>query len=383
MVILEETRDNIQFVRGRRCDQSIERDTRIIGVQAKMLWTKELQGKKSIYVDIFGRRPEFCQDVEILVSNIKAGKISTESELSSMKDNKVALEALSRAVEMPFNDENQRKMLQLLNKAISFAENNSEEARMAYGNRAMCSFRSFRHSLCLNDIAMAELNQSPLLPSVKQLKEYCLETVENEILPMEGKPELSFAADAEIPCFAQGLEVKYSKKYGKHIVTNRKLEIGETVIIEEAFCMVSDYDQDHMQCANCFERMANLIPCANCTTVMFCSQNCYKVGHELFHSMECRRLPVLALYGTVPLLVMRTIIRAIKLFPNIEELIDVIGKFLEHPKNEHKYTDPSIRAYLKFVGLNFSGSMEAKELYSIGMTKMIYMEIVRVVSWDT
>lgn len=131
----------------------------------------------------------------------------------------------------------------------------------------------------------------------------------------------SFPSDAKNASFPDGLKVKHSKKYGKHVVTNRNLAMGQNVIVEEAYWMASSIEQNYLQCANCFERKSNLLACSKCSAIMFCSQRCCGAGHEKFHAFECGKRDVCHISKAIPRLVIRTVINAIKFFPNIEDLM--------------------------------------------------------------
>lgn len=133
------------------------------------------------------------------------------------------------------------------------------------------------------------------------------------------EPKLSFEADQKRPCFASGLEVKFSEKYGNHITTNRDLEIGQTVIVERAFIHV---DTAKHHCDNCYRRKANLIPCERCVTTMFCSEECRIAANEKFHGVLCQ-IEMLCEFATQRL-VLRSLITAIKMFPSFEALMDAV-----------------------------------------------------------
>lgn len=155
--------------------------------------------------------------------------------------------------------------------------------------------------------------------------------------------------------------------------------IGQTVIIEEAFCIASINTQNYSQCANCFQRNVNFIPCENCSAVMFCSLECYNIGHEKFHDMECGKPGVYSQWDVRRRLVMQTVIRVIKLFPNVHQLMDLIEKLnIENPKvEEQAFDEPSIRAYMQFFGLarNIEYTSKVKDLEFIEFAKSIHSMI--------
>lgn len=325
-----------------------------------MLWKKEKIKGQMIYVKIF--------DTGISALYSSCNQFMTEilsnvHETSTAKDNTLSDAVLQNAVLMKAHSGHSadtEKILDLVNKAICYAEVGSGKLAGAYGFRAQCFFQLKQYASTLADIELAKKHNYPTQKrsSLETLKNDCL-----KLLSTEGRkksalaqPKLSFPADAKVPCFAEGLEVRQSKKYGKHIVTTRALEIGQTVIIEEAYCIRADNSQNYSQCANCFERKANLIPCKNCAAVMFCSQNCYDVGHKKFHAIECRKRGVHTNWEAARRIVLQTVISAIKSFPNIKNMMEVVENFRNRKANNERnyYSDPAIRAYMQFFALGQS-----------------------------
>lgn len=322
-----------------------------------MLWKKEKIKGQSIYVKIFdtdfGRMYSGCN---LLMTEIMSDMYETSTE----KDDDVSDTILRKAVLMGVENVNPEKILKVINQAICYAEIDSESLGGAYGLRAECFFQLKQYGFSLADIELAKKHKYPShkRPSLETLKDDCtkLLAIEKRKKSALAQPKLSLPSDAKIQCFAEGLEVKQSNKYGKHIVTNRALEIGQTVIIEEAYCIRADNSQNYSQCANCFERKANLIPCKNCAAVLFCSQSCYDIGHENFHTIECRKRGVHTNWEAARRIVLQTVIGAIKSFPNIKNMMDVIENFRNRKANNEQnyYSDPSIRAYMQFFALGRS-----------------------------
>lgn len=326
-----------------------------------MLWEKERKNRGSIYVNILG------SDIDELYSmfnQLYTVSVLDRDETSTKKDDERSMFLLFSAATWSANNVDPEQILPKINAGLCYAEIDSEHCGYAYALRAGIFHKLKQYSLCLVDIDLAKKNNIPSrrMALLEELENDCLEKLamdDGKKAPRVRKPKLSFPADTEIPCFAQGLEMMYSKKFGKHVVTNRKLEIGQTVFIEEAFCIRSENQQNYAQCANCFASGGNLIPCKNCAAVLFCSQSCYDIGHEKFHARECGQRGVHTSWEAARRIVVQTVIEAIKLLPRIEELMDVIEKFMDRKRNgernsETAYADPSVRAYMQFFGLRLS-----------------------------
>lgn len=341
-----------------------------------MLWKRELINRKPIYVNLF-----HGSDFMSMFSGLFGDLDSEKYEKTIAKNNGESDAARCLAIQMKKEKKNPEKILEQINKAICFAETDSEKIGISYGLRANCFAKLKQYSLCLEDIELAKEHNYPadLMSRLDELKIECLEkSRKNGQKADDARPKLSFPADANVPCFAQGLEVKHTKKFGKHIVSSRDLQIGQTVIIEEPYGIAPQFAHNYLQCANCFQRNANLIPCENCAAVMFCSQHCYDAGHEKFHAFECGKRSVCAIWEAAPRLVMRTIINAIETFPNFEDLMVIVDNYNNRrPNSNVNYTNPSIRAYMRFFWLSkcYDGTSLMDDMEFIDYTRAIHSAI--------
>lgn len=106
--------------------------------------------------------------------------------------------------------------------------------------------------------------------------------------------KLSHPPNPKIPFIAECLELKSEEQFGRYIVTNKRLKPGEIIAIEEPFCKCLLRGENYKYCCNCLnDNSLYLIPCPNCTQVMFCSDKCLKEGTYKFHRFECGLVEVL------------------------------------------------------------------------------------------
>lgn len=349
-----------------------------------MLWKKELiKNRNPVYVNLFHEN-EFLSNLNRFFEDLE----SDEQGKTVAKDDEVSDAACGIALRMKKRKENPEEILLQINKTICFAEIDGEKIALAYGLRAEFFDELKQYSLSLADIELAKRHKYPaeLSSRLDRLKSECLKKLARRSTPQTDVPKLSFPMDAKVPCFAEGLEVKHTKKYGKHIVATRDLKVGQTVIIEDAFCMAPQVDQNYLQCANCYERNVNLIPCNKCSAIMFCSQKCYDEGHSEFHAFECGKRDVCNVWESAPRLVLRTVIRALKVFPIIEDLMAIIENFNNGKANNAiNYADPAIRAYIRFFWLSKSveHTTTLQDMEFVHFTKTIHSIIATSPEYQT
>lgn len=264
------------------------------------------------------------------------------------------------------------------NQAVKAAESGSEELGIAYANRSASFFKLKEYALCLGDIELAKKNHYPAQYVSKLDRRHIecenqLATIGNQNL-QSVEPKLSFKADQKIPCFASGLEVNYSQKYGKHIRTTRDLDIGQTVIVEWAFvyCKLDEF------CDHCYKQKANLIPCERCVTTMFCSKECRNAAKEQFHGALCE-VGVLLEFESQHLL-MKSIMVAIKTFSTVEALMAAIETFRTQNGHEIVFDDPAKRDYFQFF--NLRSGVNWKFEFERNFHKQDAMEVVEILHFS-
>jgi hypothetical protein len=100
--------------------------------------------------------------------------------------------------------------------------------------------------------------------------------------------KLSHKPNAKYPPIADCLKLKYDKKFGRFVITEKKLAPGEIVACEEPFSKCLLPDHNYRYCATCLsDNFFDLFACSVCTSVMFCSEKCHDIGFKKFHQYEC------------------------------------------------------------------------------------------------
>jgi SET and MYND domain-containing protein 4 len=188
-----------------------------------------------------------------------------------------------------------------LNKSLCLAENPRNVGEL-FAIRARYFYEVQLYQKCLNNVKLArkyswdhknliELEQQSLAKNLENVN-----LIEN---PWDFF-KLSHPANPKLPYVIDALEVKCDKKYGRFLITNKDLEVGNIVAIEKPFFKILKSDPDDAEypqsnayhyCANCLtDNLFDLIPCGGCSQTMFCSDKCQELAWKSFHKYECRVL---------------------------------------------------------------------------------------------
>lgn len=187
------------------------------------------------------------------------------------------------------------------NASLCSAEPESENLGLAYANRSAVYFELKLYNECLSNISLARQNRYPEknLSILKKREEKCFEQMKQQRKPFDlcNFFKLSYPHNKKLPFIADCLELKVDKKYGRHIVTNHALNVGDVVAIDDPTYKVIKADSRYstcfdsntfQRCANCLrENLLNLIPCTSCCLTMYCSADCLNSAHRRHHRYEC------------------------------------------------------------------------------------------------
>lgn len=83
------------------------------------------------------------------------------------------------------------------------------------------------------------------------------------------------------------VEIKYSGKYGRHLVATRDIEPGEVIFVEKPYTKFLNVKKLHAYCSHCFKTTWANVPCKHCSWTMFCSEECRNDAWEQYHDLEC------------------------------------------------------------------------------------------------
>lgn len=159
------------------------------------------------------------------------------------------------------------------NESLCVAEPDTVQLGLAYANRSAVYFETKIYDKCANNIKLAKKNCYPEenVETLEKREEKCFNFIKQRNDDLKSNEPQSYLkltrpASKKNPFISECLELKSDKKYGRHIVTNKALKVGDVVAIDEPFCHFIHRRFIHQRCTGCFnDNLLDLIPCHGCT----------------------------------------------------------------------------------------------------------------------
>lgn len=128
---------------------------------------------------------------------------------------------------------------------------------------------------CLDDIRLATKSGYPshLMSKQERRQSECMKHLDTRSVLPSSIPLLSIEPHERLPQMVSALQIETDDLYGRLVRAKCDIEIGETLVVEEAFIRVVNDDGSN-DCMNCGRRKANFIPCQRCADAMYCSEDC-------------------------------------------------------------------------------------------------------------
>lgn len=163
--------------------------------------------------------------------------------------------------------------LNCYNKCLCYAANDSKHLAMCYGNRSAiyCEIEEYEH--CLENIQLARIHKCPqeCLERLSEREQLCKKMLQRNPIKTKTKNKnllrLTYKANRKIPFIVDCLELRSSMEYGRHIITNKTLNVGDVIAIEKPFTKIHSPTLCYERCCYCLGlNKMNLIPCDHCTS---------------------------------------------------------------------------------------------------------------------
>lgn len=316
-----------------------------------ILWQKESNSEGANFVDLLKGYPK------IFIASKKHDFHGKKVE--PIKNNQISQMFFKMGREIcrkqPKNEENFQQAVEFYNQSLRFAEPNSDNMSLAYASRSACFFNLKKYEKCLVDIELAKKTNYNGTNNLDERKNRCLKMKREE---PEFEPKLSFPSNKDRPSLANTLKIKIDKKYGRTIVTDNAIQIGQTVLMEESFSTVGT-NSDRSFCDTCLKFGQSFIPCHKCTDVMFCDQRCYEKNN--IHKMACGSI-YQRLENSEIILLIKTILCAMDAFPVAENLMEQNIDLEQGTSSQLRY-----KTFLKLLALPGKADIKLNEQYQYAM----------------
>lgn len=93
--------------------------------------------------------------------------------------------------------------------------------------------------------------------------------------------------DYKISCKNNAFRTEYNKKYGRHLVADRDIQMGELIYIDKFYVTTANSSKFYAYCSHCLALSWTTIPCDQCSFYMYCSENCKDQAWQNYHDIEC------------------------------------------------------------------------------------------------
>lgn len=206
---------------------------------------------------------------------------------------------------------------------LSCFSNSLEIQGIAYSNRsaAYLALRSYQD--CLDSVRLAKERPLPenIMVKVLEREKMALEGLKMVgNIPKTNNPgilvELSYLRHEKVPSFVFCLELKDARNSYGGIVTTKKLQPGDIVVVEPLFIAIS---KSFGMCSHCLRSCGSLKPC-KCKLVLFCSEKCKAEAFETYHNIECPLMEHLFVYTDEDCVVLRAFFNLIQRFKDYKSL---------------------------------------------------------------
>jgi SET and MYND domain-containing protein 4 len=182
-----------------------------------------------------------------------------------MKDNQKAVIFRNQG-NMKFNQRQFYEALVCYNKSLCFAKSGSDNSGLAYANRSAIYLEVKEIDKCLENIQLARAHKYANEAKLNEREEKAQNLKVNNRKDPENDTanffKLSYPANERNPSIVNCLEVYESQQFGRYVITNKDLNPGDILVIEEPMFKTTSFDGRFLRCSNCFKsNLLSLVPC--------------------------------------------------------------------------------------------------------------------------
>lgn len=167
-----------------------------------------------------------------------------------------------------FNKANYFEALKCYNRSLCNAAEGSLNMSLAYANRSAIYMQIGETEKCLRNIELAKIHGYPndKMEKLNDRKRKCLVEMAAQSKKDQQFVKISHEPNEKIPFIAACLQFREDKKYGRHIITDKDLKVGDVIALEPAFVACPRTPEIYARCYNCLKsNMMDLMPCQHCS----------------------------------------------------------------------------------------------------------------------
>lgn len=186
--------------------------------------------------------------------------------------------------------------VEMFNQALCVAPPETSILGILFANRGNAFFNMGLYDECLDCFKLALDNNYPdrLRKELGHRISICEDLItQNRAKSCGTKRQkftlrLSYPSNPRVPAVINGMHVEENSDFGRHVIADMDLEVGDVICIEEAFVKVIQPQQRFNRCTNCLKEVPHLLfPCKSCTNAMYCCASCEDIAWDQFHKYEC------------------------------------------------------------------------------------------------
>lgn len=154
------------------------------------------------------------------------------------------------------------------NVSLCHAETNSDDLGLAFANRSAVFYEIGEFRLCKENINLAKEFGYPSnkLKKLERRERKCHSRLKGKLRELS-LLQITRTTRTKYPFVTDCLRLGDNSEYGRHIVTDCDLNIGEIVAIDRPYCGLLLTEFHNKRCTNCLRQFKmNLVPCAKCTS---------------------------------------------------------------------------------------------------------------------
>ncbi|XP_051171324.1 SET and MYND domain-containing protein DDB_G0284059-like [Leptopilina boulardi] len=260
----------------------------------------------------------------------------------SIKNEDKSIEEFTKG-KQALNKNHNKEALSLFNKALITAPGSSKHIVSFYTQRSIALQKLKAYSESLNDIERAlklsktEEEKLELQKRKKIINSLILSSdLKNlnvtEKLFNENNEEISYGESDELIGVSSAISLKFNEKYGRHYIANQEIKVGDVLMLQKPFVHTLIPERlseifgtaEQLFCDYCLKLILNPIPCENCTSVIYCTDECKLKSFQKLHDIECqvsRKYP-----SNGRSLALRSLILATDKGKNFHEIYNIMKK---------------------------------------------------------